>query len=188
MYKISCDCGRSLNVSAGQSGTSVTCECGKTVLVPSWRELVSIQETETASGDRGRPAWGLTGWSDGFFWLGMALVGISAVASLLLYINMPRLPDLHRVPPAFLIEYLKILRTGVDGAMPPFEQAYIRYERIWQGMWDLVSIVAILGALLVLGILLAEWWERKSQVAQEEDIESNLPENSKASPATEAKR
>lgn len=174
LYRISCECGQVIEVSPARCGTSLRCSCGRIVVVPSWRELTaqnSPAEKEPASGAPFSP---LAGWTTVLRGLGVLLVAGSVVGATILYANTPRLPNLHKVPPAAAYTYLKILKTGIAGAIPPAEVAYIRQERIWRGLWDLVSSLAVIGALLVIGVSLAEWWEEKSQQIDGEE-EAGVP-------------
>lgn len=171
-YEISCECGRKIPVTAGQSGTTLVCECGRSVTVPSWGELSRKAATGTdASAGQEVPYSPLAGWVTGFRWLGLGLILLAVLGMLYLYRTMPSLPNLHKVPPAAAYDYFRILRTGVDGPMPRFERDFIEHERIWRGLWDLVILVAIVGAILVTGITVAEWWEQRHQkrVAEAED-------------------
>ncbi|HJZ93133.1 MAG TPA: hypothetical protein VKE40_19810 [Gemmataceae bacterium] len=38
-YEIACECGRGVLVTAGQAGSTLSCGCGRTIMVPSLREL-----------------------------------------------------------------------------------------------------------------------------------------------------
>jgi len=54
-FNLDCTCGRSVSVSAGQAGTTVACECGQTVAVPSLgrlRELAGRGRYEAGTIDR----------------------------------------------------------------------------------------------------------------------------------------
>ncbi|ASV74471.1 hypothetical protein THTE_1869 [Thermogutta terrifontis] len=171
-YEIACECGRKVSVSAGQSGTTLVCQCGRQVTVPSWGELLRQETRVAVAGTSEQASYSpLAGWVTGFRWLGLGLILLAVLGMLYLYRTMPSLPDLHRVPPAVVYNYFRVLRTGVDGPMPRFERDFIEHERIWRGLWDLVILVAIVGAILVAGITVAEWWEQRHQkrVAEAED-------------------
>jgi hypothetical protein len=45
-FNLSCSCGRSVSVSAGQAGTTVACECGQTIAVPSLGTLRELSGRE----------------------------------------------------------------------------------------------------------------------------------------------
>lgn len=178
-YQISCDCGQVINVSPAQCGSSVRCRCGRILVVPSWRELAAQSvpsQDEPASGVSVSPT---VGWTVVFRWLGVLLLAGSAVGGALLFVNAPRLPNLHKFSPADAYTYLKVLKTGIVGAMPIAEIAYVRYERIWRSLWDLVSVLAVIGALLVIGVSLAEWWEQKSQLAEGPEDTAEATEEAK---------
>lgn len=48
VFELTCECGQKLTVSAGQAGSQVVCECGKTVEVPTIRELRKFAAPEAA--------------------------------------------------------------------------------------------------------------------------------------------
>ncbi|WP_297034182.1 hypothetical protein, partial [Thermogutta sp.] len=62
-------------MTAGQSGTTLVCECGRSVTVPSWGELSRKAATGTdASAGQEVPYSPLAGWVTGFRWLGLGLI------------------------------------------------------------------------------------------------------------------
>src|SRR5262245_44112031 len=38
-FRVPCECGKDVTVTAGQAGLTVHCECGRAVAIPSYREL-----------------------------------------------------------------------------------------------------------------------------------------------------
>ena len=61
LYRLDCSCGKTLGVSVGQAGQSLTCGCGKSITVPQFRDLRKLPEFEEkvergAGAKRGRDA------------------------------------------------------------------------------------------------------------------------------------
>jgi hypothetical protein len=75
-YLLPCVCGRQLPVEAGQSGTALDCECGRTVDVPTMRELARLKTAKETQDPNAKPLWG---WRQSIVFLGLLIV-VGAVA------------------------------------------------------------------------------------------------------------
>lgn len=79
-YLLACTCGQSLPVELNQAGRSITCNCGKTVEVPSMRLLRQLPTCdEPDSSAQRRPAWNLTAGS--FFAVGLLVAVLAAMVA-----------------------------------------------------------------------------------------------------------
>jgi hypothetical protein len=80
-YLLSCSCGEKLRVVAAQAGEQIVCHCGKTVSVPTLRELRKLEPAPPEPGTQ-RTAAGWNAWN-GLIFSGGALLCLAAVAGML---------------------------------------------------------------------------------------------------------
>ena len=78
MLEVSCPCGKCIPVSAGQAGSSVECQCGREVPIPSLRQLRQSAESE---GRSTRPIRVGVDWS--LWWKGVVILIAGEVTSIL---------------------------------------------------------------------------------------------------------
>ena len=79
-YQLPCSCGRSIPVELNQAGRQVTCVCGKSMEVPSMRELRKLPTSEEPDARSSqRPSWNLTAGS--FFAVGLLVAVVSALVA-----------------------------------------------------------------------------------------------------------
>jgi hypothetical protein len=76
LYRVPCQCGKELTVSAGQAGSQIPCECGAIVDIPTIRELRRFaQATGDASAAPGRKKAELQASQEDYARTALALVG-----------------------------------------------------------------------------------------------------------------
>ena len=156
-----CSCGKIHEVLPTQAGTMITCECGKTVEVPSVRELKTLPVVERAAkttavrpdeemllGKEGGTRQRRTGQLvfAGVFGAVFALYGI------FLYLTRPRLPDFS--PEYFDVfdtwQWWQRLRAGVD--VPPDRYEFLLSHYI-DVQWRWIFIMTVLTAVCALWML-----------------------------------
>lgn len=169
-YQIPCECGNVVSVTANQSGTNVTCACGRELPVPSLRELIQTYGPVEETARDEAVTSPLTGWIRLVQWLSGLLVFVAVIGFVALYIYRPQLPNLRKLPPAVAYHYFKSLQTGEPSPLIGMEARYVQYHGIWVGLRDVVLVVGIIGVLLFLGVTLAGWWELRSRQAEEDEI------------------
>ena len=168
-YRLPCECGAEITVTTNQCGTAVTCQCGRTLYVPSWRELAALQQV----GGEQPPAEAAPSLTQTARWvitlqlIGLGLVVIAVIGGSLLLIYRPRLPDLYQAPPAFLYHYFKSLQQGIS-AVPFIERLYAQNRLLWSGLWDVVLAMGGIGILLGVSAILANWFEKRAALAAAE--------------------
>jgi len=124
-HLLPCQCGRNIVVDPRQAGESVRCECGRSVDVPTLRQLRRLDPVKETDGrDKTR-----TPWSTGqgvVFAIGSLIALIGFVAAILLFIHRSRL-DTAR-PPAPDLERLRedTRRASAD--------------HLWEFWWKLSAI------------------------------------------------
>lgn len=80
-YLLTCSCGEKLRVVAAQAGEQIVCPCGKTVSVPTLRELRKLEPAPPEAGSL-RSAAGWNAWN-GLVFSGGALFCLAALAGML---------------------------------------------------------------------------------------------------------
>jgi hypothetical protein len=97
-FKLPCpQCARVHPVSPSQAGESVACECGQALLVPTLREIRTLEPVETGV-DRGRPA---SDWDVQRGLLFVAGVLLLSIAALTTWRILPQRQALNVAQPAF---------------------------------------------------------------------------------------
>lgn len=174
-YDIPCQCGNRIPVTVHQSGTTVTCSCGREVAVPSLRQLTQMSTSSEKKAETEPATSPLSGWVKLFQWIGGSLVVLALILLVVLYVKRPQLPNLRTLPPAVAYHYFKALRTGEPSPLLGMEANYVRYHGVWIGLRDIVIIVGVIGGVLFLGVTLAGWWETRSSRSREEESSEDTP-------------
>ena len=152
-YQIPCECGRIHEVTKPQAGSELTCECGRTVSVPTLREIDNfpiVERSETRkesltlhshSGQRQRRG-GL---------LFLFFVGFLLFAGLAIYFfqTCPKEPSVAGAESPFEVwQVWQSLRTGID--TPPSRTEFLRTDAIkmcwrWITICSAASVACLLG-------------------------------------------
>ena len=151
-YQIPCECGRIHEVTKPQAGSELTCECGRTVSVPTLREIddfpvVEHSETQketlslhSQSGQRQRRSGLLFLFFNGlFFFLGLASFQ---------FMICPKEPSVVGAESPYEVwQVWQELRTGID--TPPSRAEIKRTDKIkmcWR--WITIFVAAAVSCLL----------------------------------------
>lgn len=163
-YLLTCRCGRSVPVESNQAGLSVSCACGETIDVPSFRELSStarVIATDTPESASLQTQWGPR---EATIFLGLALMATAAGVGAYLFFNRP-------TPPRFIIhgdrvrqsiealtleetfELWQALRGGIREEYVPDIAIYNVQRNFYVRQLSLTALIGIVGLLVVgLGI------------------------------------
>ena len=154
-HQIPCSCGKVHEVSKTQAGSSLTCDCGQEVSVPTLRELKDFPVVErpdpqtaeltlaSASGARERRT-GL------IFVLFVAAV-LFAGLGIYYHQTCPKVPTVENAETPFEVwQVWQTLRTGID--TPPSRGEMIRTDTI-RMHWRWIVICGGASGLCVLGML-----------------------------------
>lgn len=156
-YQIPCECGRIHDVTKTQAGSSIACECGKTLSIPTMRELREYPVTERP--DPQKEALSLHGVS-GARQRRNGLLFVLCVASVLFagigvyyFQTCPKELTVENANSPFEVwQVWQTLRTGID--TPPSRAEIMRTETIKMS-WRWIVICGSASATCVLGMLAA---------------------------------
>jgi hypothetical protein len=79
-YLLPCSCGQTLRIEAAQAGEQIECACGKSVSVPTLREIRKLEPAPVEAGSR-RAAGGWNAWN-GLVFSGGAFLCLAALAGM----------------------------------------------------------------------------------------------------------
>jgi len=160
VYLLPCQCGLKVHVDKTQAGLSVKCECGRTLDVPTLRDLTQLEQV----GDQNKASASKTstGWGPR---QGLTLVGvlITLVGLIWLAYQIATMPqdlfvepadiraEVNTLSPGDLIAQFRLLREKLD----PTELSIVKANRIyqeWHRRWTYFAAgVTLLGLALAAG-------------------------------------
>lgn len=161
-YLLTCRCGRSVPVESNQAGLSVSCACGETIDVPSFRELSStarVIATGTLKSASLQTQWGPR---EATIFLGLVLVATAVGIGVYLFFTRP-------TPPRFIIhgdrvreavealtleetfELWEAMRGGIREEYLPDIAIYNFQRKSYVRQLSLTAFIGIVG-LLVAGL------------------------------------
>lgn len=158
VYLLPCQCGQKVHVDKTQAGLVVKCDCGRTLDVPTLRDLRQLEQVgdqDQASASKSSSGWGPQ--------QGITLIGIliALVGGVWLAYQLSSMPqDLYVEPadiraevnslsPAQLVEQYNLLRQKLDPTELPIVKANRVYQE-WHRRWTYLA-----AGLTVLGLALA---------------------------------
>ena len=84
-YLVPCECGKEIRVVAGQAGQSMTCDCGRTLYVPTMRGLARLERVARTDAEPGTSAWNLAQRTAFVVGAVIAMVSLIALAFLVVH-------------------------------------------------------------------------------------------------------
>lgn len=168
-YLLPCSCGREAQVEIGQAGSSIPCECGLTLNVPTMRGLRALQSVEMQ--DASQPKLGQSEWGtrQGLILLGLVIAVLAAIPAGYYFRKLPSKPELD-VPAVVALnsKYIDefgltdswiffqrdIVQLGLQDVPPPQLAEYDREFAAHGGTVGMFLAVAALGLLMAIGGLL----------------------------------
>jgi hypothetical protein len=133
-YLLTCQCGKTIPVEAGQAGERVTCECGAQLDVPTLRKLRHLPAAQPAAA-KPRAAWSV---GKGFVAAGLIAAGLFVLAAAWTWWTEPVMPqfnpedqlravdaELARITPAqawmrWVAFYQPLAKRGFTDAVYPY--------------------------------------------------------------------
>jgi hypothetical protein len=155
-YLLPCSCGRTIPVEPRQAGQQVNCACGKASLVPTWRQMATLEQSEGVDTPQApRSGWG---GAERLIFVGAVLaLAFLALAAGVCW-NRPEAPpeqptpaEIENAPPGETVAIFHwLVAAGLDdGSKDQQYQAYLRKMaryRLWLG---LLGVAAAAGVVLV---------------------------------------
>lgn len=153
-YQIPCECGRIHEVTKPQAGSELTCECGRTVSVPTLREIDDFPTVEHAEAQRETLSLhspsGQRQRRSGLLFL--YFVGFLLFMGLAIYFfkTCPKEPNVTTAESPFEVwQVWQELRTGID--TPPSRGEILRTDTI-KMCWRWIVLCGSASAACLLGM------------------------------------
>ncbi len=161
-YQIPCECGRTHDIARTQAGSSIACECGKEIMIPTLRELSQFPTIERLEHQRDgqalRSVVGVRQRRSGLlFVLFIAMILFAGLAGFYYY-TCPQEPTIENAQSPFEVwQVWQTLRTGIDTPMSRIEMMRghaIRMSWRWVALCGGAAAFCMLGmfATLVVGV------------------------------------
>jgi hypothetical protein len=153
-YLLPCRCGQRLEVDASQSGLTVSCSCGESLVVPTLRGLRKLERTGSEPEPR-HFAWGAR---EGTIVIGILITAAGLGLALWFWFSPPPHPsdiivvEGGSVPsrPADVFRfYTEVKKQGFDDTIPPLVQAYERYAELHRLGMVIFFVIAGAGMLTI---------------------------------------
>ena len=174
-YLLSCDCGNSLKVGAGQAGGQIVCSCGRELEVPTLRKLRHLPPAAA------EPAATGAGWNAGKGVAAVVLIvaGLLAVLTLANRLTEPVVPMFDA---SVQSQYAEGIERGLSGLTPvqAWEAWLFQYRPLGQSGFAVLEshnaaairdqiarrrflqsvLLSVAGALAAVAIVIAVWSRR----------------------------
>ncbi len=152
-YLLPCECGKSVPVDVGQSGLTISCDCGASLQVPTLQGLKRLPLAEIDA-PAPKPSWGRR---QGRTLLG-ALIAVIGFAAAVTQSQAPKLgwPEVPEMPPKVALDTWNSFKEhGLSAGLGDFEryrEDIIRRRRLTTEQKAWIVIYALIG---VAGLVLA---------------------------------
>lgn len=156
-YLLPCKCGQKVEVDSTLAGLTVKCACGRTLDVPTMRDLTRLElaganapGAEKLDGRSWGPRQGYTlaGILVALFGLGWLGYQLWTMPEDLYIVPEAIRAETESLSPAELVEQFRALSRGLDPTEPRIVQATRLYQE-WHRRWTYVAAaVSLLGAVL----------------------------------------
>ena len=154
-FLLPCSCGQAVVVEARQAGATVNCGCGKSLEVPTIRELARLQRVEGVE-EVLPPLWTLR---QGMIFLGLAIALPAFAFTIYLYTQLPTLQEssidehVKQLSPIESWALWRVYSEGMPKAASPQTKAVIAGIHSLQRWINVGLIVGVAGLLLSAGAL-----------------------------------
>lgn len=153
-YQIPCECGRIHEVTKTQAGSSVVCECGESLSIPTMRELKEYPVTERPDPQKKalslHSASGVRQRRSGLLFVLLVASVLFAGIGVYYFQTCPKEPTVENASSPFEVwQVWQTLRTGID--TPPSRAEMMRTETIKMS-WRWIAICGTASALCILGM------------------------------------
>ena len=164
-YLLPCSCGNNVTIDPSQAGMAVSCQCGKSLEVPTLREIRQLEPAEDSGPARAMPTKdkkaGWSAWRGAIFSVGVTILLLSLCAVVWAayartpYLEMQSPPSLAEVPvDESLLLWQDFRDNGLVGARPwPYVEARRIASELTQLMYvaggvAIVSLIAVVGSIV----------------------------------------
>jgi len=146
-YRLPCPCGRDVPVRLSQAGESIVCECGKSLEIPTLRELRRLDRVEPSTGRARRTVWGRRQ-----VWISGGLIVTVLGLSYLVYLQWtrPQRVDVETLSPAQTWMLWQELRLGAN-RVPSRAAREAAKEELSHQVSTVIAILAVSAGVLTMG-------------------------------------
>lgn len=171
-YLLPCACGHQTPVEVSQAGQEVRCPCGSVLEVPTMRGVTELDQATPESLAAGTHPPGTTeqtsepgpsaargsssnwGPRQGVLLVGGVITALGLGLAIYYYLTRPQIIDTADLSPIKTWQLWFDLNQGID-QRPPWEEMYLRGVANYRRWMVVVSVIAGIGVLMMVGALFA---------------------------------
>lgn len=146
-FLLPCECGEKVVITKVQAGQTLSCQCGRSLEVPTLQRIELLEPAAPVAALRRRPE---AGWDRrrGLILLGLVVALVGGLWAGYLELTKPRLLDIQEMSPAVTWSLWQELRLGANRFPTPEAQGFAEYLKQNRD-WMIVALVVGAGGLLL---------------------------------------